>query len=177
MNGRRHVTPEKGGIAIVSAADTSFESLEVGRELVGPRLTITDSHVMLACGLFNDFAPLHADDVYARASRYGSRIAHGPLIVGIMSGVLGSTIGPYALGLLEQNVRFSAPVRVGETVEVRWTVRSKQEKPKLGGGIVHLDGTCRTSDGTVAVSATAVMIVGYEISGQVASAEQTIELK
>jgi acyl dehydratase len=94
-----------------------------------------------------------------------------------MSGVLGSTIGPYALGLLEQNVRFSAPVRVGETVEVRWTVRAKQEKPKLGGGIVHLDGTCSTSDGTVAVSATAVMIVGYGISDQAASTERTSELK
>ena len=171
------MTPEKGGIAIVSAADTSFEYLEVGRELVGPRLTITDSHVMLACGLFNDFAPLHADDVFARASRYGGRIAHGPLLVGIMSGVLGSTIGPYALGLLEQNVRFTAPVRVGETVQVRWIVRTKQEKPKLGGGIVQLDGTCSTSDGTVAVSATAVMIVGYGISDQAASAEQMSDLK
>jgi acyl dehydratase len=152
---------QKGGTAIMSAADTSFERLEIGRELIGARLTVTESHVMLACGLFNDFAPLHADDVFARASRYGGRIAHGPLLVGIMSGVLGSTIGPYALGLLEQNTRFRAPVRVGETVEVRWIVRTKQEKPKLGGGIVQLDGTCSTSDGTVAVSASAVMIVGY----------------
>ena len=68
--------------------------------------------------------------------RYGTRIAHGPLLVGIMSGVLGSQIGSRALGLLEQQVRFKAPVRIGDTIHVEGELESKKELDAATGLVV-----------------------------------------
>jgi 3-hydroxybutyryl-CoA dehydratase len=143
----------------MSAGEASFTTLEVGDRLTG-KMTVTDAHITLAAGIFGDLAPLHVDDEYARATRYGGRVAHGPLVLGIMTGVLGMSIGPNAHGLLELRNRFRAPVLAGDTVKTTWEVIEMVDKPRLGGGIVSLSGTCAKGD-VVAVEATAVMIVGY----------------
>src|SRR5665213_3499437 len=100
----------------MSAAEPpTFHSLQVGHRLTGS-VTVTESHIVLASGIFGDFAPLHVDEEYAKTTPFGTRLAHGPLVVGIMSGVLGSGVGKNANGLLEQNVRFVAPVHIGDTI-------------------------------------------------------------
>ena len=82
------------------ALPPSFTSIEVGQKFTG-RLTVTEAHVVLASGIFADFAPLHVDETFAQQTRYGTRIAHGTLITGIMTGVLSKALGPNALGLLD----------------------------------------------------------------------------
>jgi 3-hydroxybutyryl-CoA dehydratase len=138
----------------------SFHQLEVGQQLSG-RITVTEAHIVLACGIFADFAPLHVDEEYARQTRFGTRIAHGTLITGIMAGVLSKHLGPNAVGYLEQNVRFTAPVLAGDTVSTVWEITEKVDKPRLGGGIVTLRGTCSTQAGVTAVEGTSALIVAY----------------
>jgi 3-hydroxybutyryl-CoA dehydratase len=77
-----------------------------------------------------------------------------------MAGVLAKNLSTNALGLLEQNAKFVAPVFLGDTVETVWTVAEKVDKARLGGGVVVLDGECRTQTGTVVVTGRATMIVG-----------------
>jgi 3-hydroxybutyryl-CoA dehydratase len=146
-------------MGVLDQAAPTYRTLTVGQVFTG-RMTVTESHVVLAAGIFGDFAPLHTDEEYARKTRFGTRIAHGTLITGIMAGVLAKNMSENALGYLEQNAKFVAPVFIGDTVETTWTVAEKIDKPRLGGGIVLLDGECRTQNGTVVVTARSAMIVG-----------------
>lgn len=152
----------------MSSDAPTFDSLEVGQKLHG-RMTVTEAHVVLAAGIFGDFAPLHVDAEYAKTTRFGERIAHGTLITGIMAGVLSKGLGTSALGYLEQNVKFLAPVFFGDTVMTEWEVLEKIPKAKLGGGIVKLSCQSTSDRGTVVVSGESALIVG---NGQIVEANE-----
>src|SRR5713101_5401923 len=86
------------------------------RERTGGRIEIRD--VSLFAGLSGDFTPLHLNELHAKKSQFGTRIAHGLLTLAITSGQMngtglfeGTTIG--FLGM--DKVRFSNPVRFGDT--------------------------------------------------------------
>lgn len=144
----------------MSAAATGqpFEEVTVG-DRFARSTTVTETHIVLAAGLFGDFAPLHVDEEYARESRFGTRIAHGTLTTGIMAAALSSHFHGTSIGYLEQTVRFLAPVFPGDTVTAEWTVEDKVEKAKLGGGIVSLSVRCLNQDDTVLLDGTAKAII------------------
>jgi 3-hydroxybutyryl-CoA dehydratase len=139
----------------------TFEQVEVGESFSGST-TITETHIVMAAGLFGDFAPLHVDEEYARGTLFGTRIAHGTLLTGIMAGVLSTYFQGTAIGYLEESVRFLAPVLPGSTITTTWTVRDAVEKAKLGGGIVTLDVSIARQDGVVALEGTAKAIIRGE---------------
>lgn len=136
-----------------------FDDIAVG-DTFGDATTVTEAHIVAAAGLFNDHAPLHTDEVFARSTRFGTRIAHGPLIIGMMAGALSRYFGTNALGLLEESATFRAPVVAGDTITTRWTVRATTVKEKLGGGIVELVGVCTNEGDAIVVEETAKLIVG-----------------
>jgi 3-hydroxybutyryl-CoA dehydratase len=142
----------------VSPRGPHFEDVEVGLTF-SDASTVTEAHILLAAGIFGDLAPLHINEEFARGTRFGTRIAHGPLVTGMMAGVLSSYFHGTAIGYLEESVRFLAPVFPGDTVTSEWTVRETTAKPKLGGGIVAFDVECRKTDGTVVLSGTAKAII------------------
>ena len=123
-------------------------------------LTVTETHLVLGAGLIGDFNPHHVDETYARGSRYGARILHGMLTGAIMGAPLGMHFHGTAIGFLEHNVRFTAPVRAGDTLTTSWTVIAKHDKPKHAGGIVVLAGECRNQDGVVVAVAESKMLAG-----------------
>jgi 3-hydroxybutyryl-CoA dehydratase len=137
---------------------TTFEEIVVGESFSG-RMTVTEAHLVLAAGIFGDFAPLHTDEKFAGETRFGTRIVHGTLLTGIMAGVLSEHFQATAIGYLEQDVRFRAAVRPGETVTTKWRVLEAVPKTKLGGGIASLTVECRREDDTVAVEGTAKVII------------------
>jgi 3-hydroxybutyryl-CoA dehydratase len=139
----------------------TFEQVEVGESFDG-RMTVSEAHIVIASGIFGDFAPLHVDEEFAKGTMFGTRIAHGTLITGIMAGVLSSHFNGTAIGYLEQDVRFLAPVLPGNTVTSEWRVLDAVEKRKLGGGIVSLAVECRREDGTVVLEGTAKAIIRGE---------------
>jgi 3-hydroxybutyryl-CoA dehydratase len=148
----------------------TFEQVSVGDVFSGS-MTVTETHVVIAAGLFGDFAPLHVDEEYARGTAFGTRIAHGTLTTGIMAGVLSGYFHGTAIGYLEQDVRFRNPLLPGDTVTSEWEVLEKVEKRKLGGGIVALRITCRKQDGRTILEGTAKAI----IRGQAASLDAAVE--
>jgi 3-hydroxybutyryl-CoA dehydratase len=126
-----------------------YSELVVGDQFRGA-LTITETHVVLAAGLFNDPGPNHVNALQAATGRFGRRIAHGPLLVGVMAGTLGNVLGSTIVALLEQQARFHHPVYLGDTVLCRWTLRELVDKPSFGGGgIARFDGEARTPAGRV----------------------------
>jgi acyl dehydratase len=117
-----------------------YSSLTVGEEF-WDALTVTETHVVLAAGVFNDPGPNHINRLQAESNRFGGQIAHGTLLNGIMVGILGNALGSTIVAMLELSTRWKAPTRIGDTLVGRWHVAEKTDKPAFGGGgLVAFDG-------------------------------------
>ncbi len=82
----------------------------------------TDRDVFQFADASGDFNPLHIDDEYARRSRFGRRVAHGILMAGIISAVLGGEIPGLGTIFVELHIRFLKPVFIGDTITATATV-------------------------------------------------------
>jgi acyl dehydratase len=135
-----------------------YDELTVGYTF-GRRVTITETHTLLANALFLDAVPLHTDDVAGAESMYEGRIAPGPLVAGIAAVTLGMQLDGAAVGYLEQVERFKGPIHPGDTISVEWTVASKTPKPRFKGGVVEFEGACRNQNGktVMALGGTAII--------------------
>lgn len=122
-------------------------------------MTITETHLVLGAGLFGDINPLHVDQPFAAGSRFGGRIAHGYITSSLMAAALGMLFHGTATAYLEHSCRFLAPVRVGDTLTVTWTLTRKDDKPGHDGGVVVFEGICRNQDGTGVAAANASMLI------------------
>jgi acyl dehydratase len=136
----------------------SYDEVKVG-DTFSSALTITETHIVLAAGLFGDFNPLHVDESHARESRFGGRILHGPFTSALVSAPVGMYFHTTAIAYLEHVCRFKAPVKPGDTLTTTWTVVEKHDKPKHQGGIVVLTGVCKNQTGTVVAEADGKILV------------------
>jgi 3-hydroxybutyryl-CoA dehydratase len=136
------------------AGGADLAALRVG-EAAEFSKTVTEADVVLFAGITGDFNPVHVDERAAAASRFGGRIAHGMLSAGFISTVLGTRLpGPGAI-YLSQTLRFTAPVRIGDTVTARAEVAEVIPAKRR----VRLATTCRTQDGVTVVEGEAVVMV------------------
>lgn len=92
-----------------------LEDIDVGMSATYAK-TVSDADIVLFAGISGDSNPVHVDDDYARETMFKGRIAHGMLTASFISAVLGTRLpGPGCI-YLSQNLRFKAPVRIGDTV-------------------------------------------------------------
>ena len=101
-----------------------------------------------------DTNPAHFDDAFARRCRFRARVAHGMLVAGHVSAVLGTVLpGPGTI-YLSQTLSFRAPVYVGDTITTTATiVHIREDKP-----VVTLRTTCTNQDGTLVIDGEAVVL-------------------
>jgi len=135
-----------------------FDEAKVGQAFAST-LTITETHLVLGAGLIGDFNPHHTNEVYARESRFGTRILHGMLTSAIMGAVVGMRYHGTAIAYLEHNARFHAPVRAGDTLTSTWTIVELLPKPKHAGGVVVLTGAATNQDGATVAGAEGRILV------------------
>src|SRR5512134_1022807 len=111
-----------------------LEDYAVGERLVSPGRTITESDIHTFASLSGDWHPLHTDVVYAAASPFGERIAHGMLVL-VVGSALAFRLGPYAYlprsfvafyGM--ERVRFTMPVKIGDTLHLEAVVAAIEPK-------------------------------------------------
>jgi 3-hydroxybutyryl-CoA dehydratase len=132
--------------------ELAYDSIKVGDEASLSR-TITESHIVNYAGITGDMNPVHVDAEYAKQSMFGERIAHGMLIAGMISAVLGTELpGPNSI-YLGQDLRFTAPVKIGDTVTVVVTVTEKRDDKR----IIKLRTTVSNQRGEVVVEGGAVV--------------------
>ena len=81
--------------------------------------------------LSGDNNPLHVDEEYAKAGRFGGCVVHGILVSGLISNVLGTKLPGEGSIYLEQNLSFRNPVYVGDMVTARIRVKDIQQEKKL----------------------------------------------
>ena len=135
-----------------------YNEVKVG-ESFSSGLTVTETHLVMAAGLFGDFNPLHVDEQHARGSRFGGRILHGPFTSALVSAPVGMFFHTTAIAYVEHCCHFKAPVRPGDTLTTTWTIVDRLNKPKHHGGICVLSGTCRNQHGEVVVEAEGKILV------------------
>ena len=97
------------------------EDLRVGMSASYSK-TITEADLVLFAGVTGDNNAIHVNEEFAAATPFGGRIAHGMLTASVISAAIANKMpGPGTI-YLGQNLRFSAPVRLGETVHATVTV-------------------------------------------------------
>jgi 3-hydroxybutyryl-CoA dehydratase len=123
------------------------------------RLTVTETHLLLASALFADSVPLHVDQVTGSQSMYGSRIAPGPIVAGMAAVTLGMSLDGAAIAYMEQRERFRGAVLPGDTVTIEWRVARKEAKERFKGGLVFFEGSCTNQRNEVVMELEGTSIV------------------
>lgn len=92
--------------------------------------TLTLADIQAFAAVSGDTNPAHLDPEYANATLFHGVIGHGMWGGSLISSLLGTVFpGPGTI-YLEQNLHFSRPVRIGDTLNVTVTCISKQDDKK-----------------------------------------------
>ena len=114
------------------------DDFNVGEVYKTAAITVTETHVVNWACLTMDFYPLHVDKEYAAKTQFGERLAHGPLIFGLAVGLVSKEGfgGDAAVAWLgANNMKMTAPVKIGDTVRVEVEVMDKQPTKKPDKGV------------------------------------------
>lgn len=136
-----------------------FEDLQVGMTAVHGK-TVTDADVLMFTGVSGDTNPLHLNRDFAGGTPFGEPIVHGMLTASLISTLIGTRLpGPGCI-YMDQSLKFTAPVRVGDTVIARATIQEMdRERP-----YVIMETTCEV-DGEIVLKGKAKIKVPRRSNG------------
>ena len=140
-----------------------FEDLEVGMSAsVGK--TVTEADIILFAGISGDSNPVHLDEEFASDTMFKGRIAHGMLTASFISTAIGTKLpGPGAI-YMKQDLKFLAPVRIGDTARATVTVTGLDGDKNRA----NLSTVVTVGDKTV-IDGSAMIMVPRRVSQQVAA--------
>lgn len=115
--------------------------------------TVSESDIYLYAGITGDLNPAHLNRQYARGTHFKARIAHGMLTAGFISAVLGCQLPGPGTVYLSQELKFLAPVRIGDTITAQVQVTHLDQKRHR----VTLDTSCWNQDGVQVLAGTALV--------------------
>lgn len=131
----------------------TIDEMEIGQKATFSK-TISESDVYMFAGVTGDVNPAHVNEAYARTTPFKTRIAHGILSAGLISAVLGTQLpGPGAI-YASQTLKFTAPVRIGDTITATATV--KELIPERNRAVIET--VCRNQEGVVVTTGEAVLL-------------------
>ena len=116
-----------------------WEEWEIGAEFESPARTVTEADIVMFAGLSGDYNPLHVNEEYCKTTIFGTRIAHGPLVYAIVAGLL------FQLHLYDdtliaflgfENLKFTGPVKAGDTIHAKVKVLEKRETSRPDRGVM-----------------------------------------
>lgn len=119
-----------------------FEGFYIGQSISTVGRTVTESDIVTFAGLSGDYNQIHTDAEFSKTSFMGQRVAHGLLVLSIVSGLAMRT------GFLEGTViafreiinwKFLRPVYINDTIHVEMVVAECKALPRLKAGSVKVD--------------------------------------
>ena len=109
----------------------TFDELEIGETLVTHRRTVTEADIVNFGCISGDHFYAHFDEIAARDSLFGERVAHGYFVISAAAGMfVDPAPGPVLANYGLENLRFIEPVCIGDTIQVRLTAKEKIRKAK-----------------------------------------------
>lgn len=126
--------------------------------------TISESDIYLFAGITGDFNAVHINDMAAKEGVFRERIAHGILITGLISAVIGTKFPGEGTIYLEQDAKFLKPVKIGDTVTARVKLDEIINQSK---GIVRLDTMVENQQSETVIAGYAVVKIpdGLNLKG------------
>lgn len=109
-----------------------FDDLRIGESLLTHRRTVTEADLVNFGCLSGDHFYMHFDELAARQSQFGKRIAHGYFVLSAAAGLFVSPgVGPVLANYGLDTLRFVNPVGIGDTIQARLTCKRKIDQGKL----------------------------------------------
>ncbi|MFJ3045382.1 phenylacetic acid degradation bifunctional protein PaaZ [Herbaspirillum chlorophenolicum] len=135
-----------------------FEDLQIGDSLTTHRRTVTEADIVNFGCLSGDHFYMHFDEIAARESPFGKRIAHGYFVLSAAAGLFVSPApGPVLANYGLDTLRFIKPVGIGDTIQARLTCKRKIDRNKtdakgVGQGVVAWDVEVTNQGGELVAS-------------------------
>jgi 3-hydroxybutyryl-CoA dehydratase len=131
-----------------------FDELAVGQ--VASLVTLVDeARIRAFAEVSGDTNPMHLDPAFGARTRFGGPVAHGMLSASFVSAVIGTRLpGPGAI-YMSQSLRFTAPVRAGDSITARVEVVELDPDRRR----VRLATTCANQIGQIVVVGEALLVV------------------
>ncbi len=108
-----------------------FQDLQIGESLLTHRRTVTEADLVNFGCLSGDHFYMHFDDIAAKESQFGKRIAHGYFVLSAAAGLFVSPApGPVLANYGLDTLRFINPVGIGDTIQARLTCKRKIDQGK-----------------------------------------------
>lgn len=120
--------------------------------------TFTDEDVRLFARVSGDDNSVHLDDAYAATTQFGRRIVHGMLTASLISAVLGCDFPGIGTIYLGQDIKFKAPVYIGDTITATVELIKYRDDKRIG----TFRTTCVNQAGTLVIEGEAVVIAPAE---------------
>ena len=135
-----------------------FEELAVGDSLLTHRRTVSEADIVAFGGISGDFFYMHFDEIAAKESAFGRRIAHGYFVLSAAAGLFVSPApGPVLANYGLDTLRFVKPVAIGDTIRARLTCKRKIDRNRKdaqgkGQGVVAWDVEVTNQGGDIVAS-------------------------
>jgi oxepin-CoA hydrolase/3-oxo-5,6-dehydrosuberyl-CoA semialdehyde dehydrogenase len=135
-----------------------FEDLQIGDSLLTHRRTVSEADIVNFGGISGDYFYMHFDEIAAKDTQFGKRIAHGYFVLSAAAGLFVSPApGPVLANYGLDTLRFVKPVGIGDTIQARLTAKRKIDRnrkdPKgVGQGVVAWDVEVTNQDGELVAS-------------------------
>ena len=130
-----------------------FEKLKIGMyECLSKNITETD--IVNFAEISLDVNPLHLNEEYAKTTIFKGRIAHGMIGASLISATIGTKLPGEGTVYLSQNLKFIAPIRIGDIITTKIEIIAlNQEKKEVG-----LKTTCTNQDGVIVIDGEAKVL-------------------
>ncbi len=115
--------------------------------------TVSEADIYLFAGVTGDLNPAHIDEQYAKGTFFKTRIAHGSLLAGFISAVMGTILPGPGTVYVRQELNFLAPAHIGDTVTAVVEITELDQVKNR----VHLRTFCRNQDEVLLVDGLATV--------------------
>ena len=130
----------------------SMKELSVGQSVEKEFLVTEETGVAFA-EVSQDKNPIHLDAEYAEKTRFGKKIAHGMLMGGYISSLIGMELPGEGTIYMKQELTFLRPVYYGDKIRVEITVSELQTEKKRA----VLSTNCYNQNGEQVVAGKALV--------------------
>jgi acyl dehydratase len=138
-----------------------FEDFRVGQVFRSAAHTVTDESLLAFAAVSGDANPLHVDEEYAASTQFGQRLVHGPYGLSRFFGALHEMglVERTAIGLLDTNWRYLAPMFVGDEFAFEMTITRCRRTSARDRGVVNRHVALTRRDGTLLQEGTTAVVV------------------